>query len=335
MLRIIKISITVFFLLVSRCVVCASVDYDVIVVGTSPIPLIEALYQHHSGKRVLILEEASVPGGAWKSIEVCGLFPVDLGCHSLGSNKEMLHFLKEYIGCEMVSLDNPHLSFEGSHSPNGYYFAHGCYELMQNLLQLISKTEIALLLDTALESVFISEQDPVAIVQTKHGECTASKIFVTPFSRIRLDNPLFAASKKERTKYYHLYLLIEDPSPPRVSFKFGLGKGISRLMNLTYFVGLAGSGKQLMVFQTYGDANLQSAETYLDLLKKQNLIDDSARILQTERYVYEQDHFAAPQNVLNAEEVFELLKTNHLQDMTSYIPRWKKVLKPFQESMKE
>lgn len=323
-----RIIFAFFLLLFHPSLFSTSVDFDVVVVGTSPIPLLEALYYHHSGKRVLVLEEASVCGGAWKSIEVCGMYPVDLGCHTLGNDKQMLHFLQEYVGCTMVSLDNPHKPFEAAHSPNGFYFAHGCYELIQNLLQLIEDTDIVLMLDHALESVFIDSQESIAIVKTKNTQFTTSKILVTPYSRIRLDNPLADIQSREKTKFYHLYMLIEDPTPPRFSFKSGIGKGISRLMNLTYFVGLEGTNKQLMVFQTYGDAYLQSAENYLDRLKQQNLIDASARILQTEHYIYEQDHFQQPQNIENAHHVLELIKTHHLQDMVHFIPKWKQVLKP-------
>src|SRR5690348_11005822 len=101
MLYQLKTSLLFLFLFIQPFLFSTFVDFDVIVVGSSPIPLLEALYHYHSGKRVLILEEASACGGAWKSIEVCGMYPVDLGCHTLGNDKQMLHFLEEYIGCEM------------------------------------------------------------------------------------------------------------------------------------------------------------------------------------------------------------------------------------------
>src|SRR5690348_8271346 len=134
-----RILFSVFFFFIS---LLYAVDFDVVVVGTSPIPLIEALYHSHCGKRVLIIENASVCGGAWKSIEACGIFPVDLGCHTLGNDKKILHFLEEYIGCKMVSMDNPHLPFDAKNSPNGYYPSGGCYEIIHNLFRLIEKTDI-------------------------------------------------------------------------------------------------------------------------------------------------------------------------------------------------
>ncbi len=180
MMRFIKNSVLFLFILFNTHLFCVPVDFDVVVVGSSPIPLLEALYHFHSGKRVAILEGAPVCGGAWKSIEICGLFPVDLGCHTLGQDKQMMQFFEEYVGCKMVSLDNPHLPFQAGHSKNGFYFSHGCYEIIQNLLALIEKTDIVFLVDHPIESVYIDENEPLGIVKTKDRQFTTSKILRHP-----------------------------------------------------------------------------------------------------------------------------------------------------------
>src|SRR5690348_16680264 len=160
----------------------AAVDFDVVVVGTSPISLLEALYHHHLGRHVLILEESSLCGGAWKSINICGIPHVDLGCHTLGQDKQILQFLEEYVGCTMVSMDNPHQPFEIGKCPNGYYPATGCYEIIHNLLRLIEATDIVLLLDTPLESVFIDGTESLAIIKIRDMQLTTSKVVITPYS---------------------------------------------------------------------------------------------------------------------------------------------------------
>jgi hypothetical protein len=318
------IKIALFFF---ACVLhCFAVDFDVVVIGSSPIPLLEALYHHYTGKRVLVLEAASVLGGAWKSIEICGLYPVDLGCHTLGQDKQMLHFFKEYIGCEMVSIDNPKLSFEPARSPNGFYFNKGCYELIHNLIQLIERTNIEVLLDHKIESVKIDPIEPIALIKTREKEFTTSKILVTSYSSIQFDS----AQKLSMTQFNHLYMLIEDPTPARFSFRSGIGKGISRLMNLTHFVGLEGTGRQLIVFQTFGEITNASQENFLEVLKKNDLVHASARIVRAEKHIYEQGQFHMPTHP-NAQHVLELLKTNHINDMMRYIPKWKTVFKPYGE----
>lgn len=310
------------------CLFAITVDFDVLVVGSSPIPLIEALYHSHLGKRVAILEALPVCGGAWKSIEICGLYPVDLGCHTLGHDQRIRQFLENYIGCHLVSLDNPRLPFDAKYSPNGFYFANGCYELILNLLSLIEKTNIVFQLNQPIESVFIHEDEPCATVKTKDGYFTTSKIIVTPYSHIRLENLHQPLPVKEKVTFNHLYMLIEDATAPRFSFRTAIAKGISRLMNLTHFVGLDGTGTQLIVFQMQRNSTFQSPDVYLDVLKKNELIDSTALIVKTENYFYEQENFQLPQDVKNASSVFEQLKTNHIQDMAQYIPKWKEVLKP-------
>ena len=68
----------------------------------------------------------------------------------------------------------------------------------------------------------------------------------------------------------------------------------------------------------------------METLKKNDLIHASARILRAEKHTYEQGQFQMP-TLPNAQLVLELLKTNHINDMLRYIPKWKAVLKPFNE----
>lgn len=316
--------ILAFFIFIQA--LCLGVDFDVVVVGTSPITLLEALYQSHSGKRVLILEEASVCGGAWKSIEVCGVYPVDLGCHTLGKNKQMQTFLEKYVGCQMVSLDNPPAPFDPKNSPNGFYPLQGCYEIIHNLLELITRTDIVLLLEHPLETVTIHPQRPEAVIVSRNLSITTSKIIAPTYCSFRHAHTPSASPK---TTYYHLYLLVDDPTPQRFSFRTGVLSGASRLMNLTYFAGLSGTSKQLIVIQTYGNNGNLTAKGYLDALKKQGLLHESARLLHEQTYVYEQASFKPFNHVPNATQVIEQINTGHIEVMAQHIPRWEKVLKPY------
>ena len=87
----------------------------------------EALYQAHTGKRVLILEQSGECGGAWKSISVCGIAHADLGCHQISTDPHLKQFMQDYMGCNMVSLDDP-LGTLNKGAPNGFYPSQGCHE---------------------------------------------------------------------------------------------------------------------------------------------------------------------------------------------------------------
>ncbi len=308
-----------------------SADFDCILIGSSPFSLFEALYQHHSGKRVLILEEAEECGGAWKGIPICGLMHVDLGCHQIGHDLNLKHFLETYTGCQIVSMDHPELPFEQGKGANGWYFSRGCYELIENLLRLISATDIALLTNARAENVYIDAPQKMAIVHTKDASYTTNKLIVTPMTSLNLQ-PSTYPQNYGKSKHYHLYMLIQDPTPPRFSYRGGTVSGISRMMNLTPFVGLNGTGRHLIVFQTYHEQYLAKAEDLLEALKESKLVDESAYILENETYIYETGIFHQGLiSMMGAQGIIEILQTGHFQSLSSYIPKWQMVLKPLKE----
>lgn len=310
-----------FFLSLSLC----AADFDCAVVGTSPFSLFEALYQSHMGKKVVIFEESEKCGGAWKGIDILGLCNVDLGCHQIGNDQTLKTFLEEYAGCTIVSMDQPDNSFENNKGPNGWYFSSGCFELIDHLLKLIDATDIVLMTETKLDSAFLDEGTKTVALHTKKGVFTSSKLIVTNMSSLSFNT--LAPPNHSKSKYYHLYLLVQDPTPARFTYRAGIGNGSSRLMNLTPFVDLV--GRHLIVVQTHNEKSLEQGEVYLTMMKEKNLVDQSAYILKEERYIYETGALRPPQRT----EMVEILQTGHFQSLSNYIPKWKTVLKPYQQAL--
>ena len=234
-------AIFVFFL---RLVFAA--DYDCVIVGTSPISLFEAIYQHYLGNRVLVLEQAGECGGAWKSIDICGVAHVDLGCHQIGGDRDLKKFLEVYGGCKIVSMDQP--SSPNDQFAGNFYFSQGCYELVRNLTKWMDAAGVVLLMNCRLDSVFIDAEAGHAVVKTTRGQFTAKKIFYTQMTAFNIENNGRPPHSLHTMKYPHLYLLVQDPTAPKFSY-IGYGElRASRAMNLTHFVGLFGTGRQLIVF---------------------------------------------------------------------------------------
>ncbi|MBY0528822.1 MAG: hypothetical protein K2P51_01380 [Rhabdochlamydiaceae bacterium] len=314
-----------------------ALDFDVVVVGTSPISLLEALYQHHTGKKVLILEAASECGGAWKSISVCGVKHADLGCHQLGSDTRMIRFLKETVGCEIIAMDHPDKPpIPSNLGVNGFYFVNGCYEMIRNIEKMIRQTDMVLLLNHPLESVYIDPLEPQAIVSTRGLRYSTRKVIVTPCSEIKLENHPTLPLDRQTTskgKYYHLYMLIQDATAPRFSYLTGRGEGVSRMMNLTHFVDLDNSGNQLIVLQLHGERYFNDAHKYMDHLKKQQLIEETATLIQAESHIYEQPYYnqSLVTQMPNGLQVFELLQTGAIASMGSYISKWEQAIAPLTE----
>ncbi len=296
-------------------------DFDCILVGTSPFSLFEALYQSQLGKKVLILEEANTCGGAWKSLTICGIPNVDLGCHQIGKNLELKTFLEEYAGCKLVCIDNPHLLFNPETCQGGYYFSQGSFELIHNLLKRIEKTDIVLRTNHKVDRVFIDLPQKIATVHTENQTFTTSKLIVTPMSSFDIFPYSFSFPK---TNHYHLYLLIQDATAFRFTYLQKVGYGMKRIMNLTPFVNLIDPNQQLIAIQTHDAKNLSNPDFFLDVFKKLNLIDTTALLLQSEPYIYETGSFYTEMiEKMGAEEIVEVLQTGNFANLVRYLDRWK------------
>jgi hypothetical protein len=322
--------------------ICAvtTTDYDCVVIGTSPFSMLEALYQHHSGHRVLILDEAETYGGAWRSISICGIENVDMGCHEIGCQREIKQFLEDYVGCKLVSLDDPrHFYMDPPPADSkGFYPSKGCHELVENLKKLIQAADMEVLLGHKLDSVYLNSDKNIAEIKAKDKRFTTPKIIATPASVIHVEN--FPEAPLNNTpcshKHHHLYLLVEDSTAPRFTYEDDIVEEASRGANLTWYVGLEGSGMQLIVIQTHDEAGLANGEGYLEALKQKNYLAPDARILRMETYIYEQC-YTDSKRILelgsDAQMIFEIMDTWNFGSLCSYIDKWKEILKPYKEAL--
>jgi hypothetical protein len=107
-------------------------------------------------------------------------------------------------------------------------------------------------------------------------------------------------------------------------------------MNITPFVGLEGSGQQLIAFQVHNDKCLNLADRYLEELKNQGLVDPKARIVCQQTYTYRQVIFN--RNMLHplgeaANKVFEFIDTGSINHIAQHIDRWKRLMRPWKEAI--
>jgi len=304
--------IALFFLCVVSLFGEENTTYDCIFVGSSPQSLFEALYQHALGKSVLILEEGPRCGGAWQSVDICGVAHADVGCHEIGNSVPLKEFLQEYAGCSLIPLDS------------GYYFSEGCYELIHNLETRIHNSSIELRKNHRVDRVCYNESTKIVTVESDGEKYQGIKIYAPSYSYFSIGNQMPIDQKK--TQYHHLYLLINDPTPPRFAYRHGVCN-VSRMMNLTHFVDLKGTGQQLIVFQTW---NMECPEnTLLAELISQKLLDPAAYILKADWFTYEQ----YPANSIKCTPTpwFEQMQTFDFRGIANHITRWKEAILPYVE----
>lgn len=315
-------------LFIQGWVFAAQTDYDVTVVGTSPISMLEAIYHLSKNERVLILEADEQCGGAWKSIDICGIANVDLGCHLIGSDPRIKEFFERYFGCRFICLEHPSQNAVNAHAQcaNGYYFSEGCYELTSRLKAAILSQNNAVLLHQKLESVFIDsvcENIELSFGDTRY---TTAKLILTPASQFRVENPLFIHQEPRSHLYLHLYLLIEDEIPCCFTYLHGIISGMTRAMNLTPFLKLPKNNLQLIVIQTQGKNELNNLQKFFNGFIDQHYLSKNAKIVASDTYSYQQSYMNTAAIAHLAGPLVEILDTSSFSGMIKYLDKWKSAM---------
>jgi phytoene dehydrogenase-like protein len=78
--------------------------YDTILVGSSPLNLLEAIYLKQKGQKVLVIDRQSKIGGAWATTELNGLPDLEIGCHIWDIIPEVITFLGRYLELDLQPL---------------------------------------------------------------------------------------------------------------------------------------------------------------------------------------------------------------------------------------
>jgi hypothetical protein len=312
-------------------------DFDVAVVGTSPTSMLEALYHIYRNEKVLIIEADQKCGGAWKSIDICGIAHADMGCHLIGSDQRLKEFFEVYFGCKFICLEHRAPVNGDSHvrCPNGFYFSGGCHELISKLESAVNAKSNGVILHRKLESIFIDDAKKFIELSFGDQRYTTSKLIITAVSSFRVDNPNFTNKNAAPNNYNHLYMLVEDPTPPLFTYQGSIAPGMSRAMNLTLFLEMPEPNLQLIVVQTHGKADIADAQQFIDAFKKKGLLTQNAKIIDTDVYIYKQTHMNTSAIIRLGGSMIEQIDTSSFSGMTRYIEKWKGAIPPLQERGRE
>ncbi len=321
-----------FFLWINCYLFAIQTDFDVAVVGTSPTSILEAIYHIARQERVLILESDKTCGGAWKSIDICGIAHADLGCHLIGGDRRLKEFFENYFGCKFVCLEHPKQEANQAHMAcsNGFYFSGGCYELISRLEAKITAQANGRLLKQKLESIFVDTAKEYIELNLGNRHYTTHKLIVTNASCFRIDNPGFANAEPPKHPYNHLYMLIEDQNPSHFTYVNGVATGMSRAMNLTPFLQMPYGNWQLIAVQVHGkiDSKIKEAQKFLEAFITKGLLGPQAKVISVESY----DYNSSSMNMANLQKLggslIEVLDTSSFAGMTRYFDKWKTAMVP-------
>ena len=95
--------------------------YNVVIIGTSPLAITEAVWQKSKGKSVVNIDDKAVAGGAWTNIKHDGIPEVEIGCHIWEVEKSATDFLKAFYQLNLVQLKpQPRILKKGKSIPYGW-----------------------------------------------------------------------------------------------------------------------------------------------------------------------------------------------------------------------
>lgn len=78
--------------------------HNVIIIGTSPLAITEAVWQKSQGKSVINIDDKAIAGGAWTTIKHDGIPEVEIGCHIWEVEEGATDFLKSFYDLNLVAL---------------------------------------------------------------------------------------------------------------------------------------------------------------------------------------------------------------------------------------
>ena len=83
--------------------------FDKIIIGSSPVCLLEAIYADSRGIKVCIIDNAADLGGAWKKLnmENAAAKGVEIGCHIIEKDRKVFEFFKNKLNLELLEIDPP------------------------------------------------------------------------------------------------------------------------------------------------------------------------------------------------------------------------------------
>ena len=78
--------------------------FDVIVIGSSPFLMAEALFLERQGYRVALVEKRNRLGGAWYTTPVWEFDSIQVGCHYIERGRNGRVFLQETLGIPLEPM---------------------------------------------------------------------------------------------------------------------------------------------------------------------------------------------------------------------------------------
>lgn len=222
-------------------------EIDVVVVGSSPFGLAEAIQYRHLGNKVVVLETTDKIGGAWAGEKACGIPDVDIGAHDCCLNEDNGEFLRRKFGIEVMPVSK------------GVVPVGGCAEMSRKMAAVAVRLGVVIQTRVIVRDV-LCEQNQCIIRYAQTG-INEGSVFVLQAQKVvktqRATFPIFLIDYKtiitspiEPHIKGHIYFIVNDPQGSK-DFYIPLFSWTSyhRICNLTTLVSSLKADERMFIVE--------------------------------------------------------------------------------------
>lgn len=231
---------------------------DRIIIGTSPLAIVEAVYLKSKNSSVINIDERSVIGGAWTTINQEGFPEVEIGCHIWSYNKQTYNLISRLFEIKLKELKpQPSILYKGklipydwksnviafqrviknlpklkqtfldpevrlSFLPSKYlYPPKGALDLTNSIDNLIKKYQLEIQLKVQIDKVILKKNTVELYDINDQLLGVTSELILTSLSkisRIILEDGEEVLFNTKKVDYIHAHLILENVSGKPFSY---------------------------------------------------------------------------------------------------------------------
>ncbi len=294
--------------------------YDLIIIGSSPICILEAVNRSENGEKVLIIEKNNYIGGAWSCLNIFGGEDVENAIHYLLPNTEGINFLKKNLGIKIVKSNFKYRIFKISylgyihvHYDNifsrildklisnsldwsiikdsflnrkkSFYFKNGSPDFMKKVKSLLDSSNVKVRLNCKIEK-FLFENKKVSLFANNKHVFKSKRVLLTNGSR--LEN-VFKSNRKIKIleKFQPrpcVHLFVSDATPQKIKEAIFVNDSLIKYVHeVSSFAKGNFKNKKIFVFALKHEIKEKTYiyDELLNILKKAKICDSSAKLIET------------------------------------------------------
>lgn len=295
--------------------------FDVIIIGTSPICILEAVNRSRNGEKVMIVEKRNFIGGAWNSLNIFGLEDVENAIHYFLSNNKGINFLSKNLEIDIVEckfkyrifkfpilgyfhlkynsiisklLDktfNNNLSWETTKNiftkrEKSYYFKNGSIDLIKKANKLLDDSDIIVNYNCNIKKIIFNDHKVCLFSENDENYFESKKVIFTNGSR--LQNIYYNENKVEIIEKFQsrpsIHIFVNDSSPQKVKEAIFIKDSLIKYVHevSSYAKGNVNNKKIFIVALQHEIKETKSIyNNVLEKLKKAKLCSVSSSIIET------------------------------------------------------